>query len=169
MLWAISLPVAAVAMAVTSASQVKNKLEKLFVEKKCMPIMVRLAWHDAGTYSKVNFRFLCLATYPSAGPAWCWLNRQWDKSGGATASIRFRPEIDHGARVVPSLLHVRTTTPMGCVDRRPAVCCAEMNRCCSPNLRSKHAGLKWALEQLEPIKAIIACDLRAMLASCGIC
>ncbi len=34
--------------------QVKSKLEKLFVEKKCMPIMVRLAWHDAGTYSKVR-------------------------------------------------------------------------------------------------------------------
>ena len=83
MLWAISLPVSAVAMAVTSASQVKHKLEKLFVEKKCMPIMVRLAWHDAGTYSKASFRFLCLAPYPSAGPAWCWLNRDSGTSPAA--------------------------------------------------------------------------------------
>lgn len=41
--------------------------------KPCMPIMVRLAWHDAGTF--------CAK----------------DNTGGANASIRFEPEISHGA------------------------------------------------------------------------
>jgi len=53
--------------------QVRNELKQLYLSDKCMPLMVRLAWHDAGTYSK------------------------WDKSGGAQASIRFQPESDHGA------------------------------------------------------------------------
>lgn len=38
-----------------------------------MPIMVRLAWHDAGTYNAK------------------------DKTGGANASMRFSPECEHGA------------------------------------------------------------------------
>lgn len=38
-----------------------------------MPIMVRLAWHDSGTYNKA------------------------DNTGGANASIRFAPEKTHGA------------------------------------------------------------------------
>jgi catalase (peroxidase I) len=38
-----------------------------------MPIMVRLAWHDAGTFNAA------------------------DNTGGANASIRFQPEVGHGA------------------------------------------------------------------------
>ena len=38
-----------------------------------MPVMVRLAWHDAGTY--------CVKT----------------KTGGANGSIRFDREMSHGA------------------------------------------------------------------------
>ncbi|KAK3276223.1 hypothetical protein CYMTET_15690 [Cymbomonas tetramitiformis] len=52
---------------------VKVELEKLYAEKACHPIMLRLAWHDAGTYNK------------------------WDLSGGPHASIRFDPEASHGA------------------------------------------------------------------------
>lgn len=42
------------------------------------PILVRLGWHDSGTYDKN-------VTAP------------WPKPGGATASIRFKPEIGHAA------------------------------------------------------------------------
>mmetsp|Transcript_18563 Transcript_18563/g.24520 ORF Transcript_18563/g.24520 Transcript_18563/m.24520 type:complete len:264 (-) Transcript_18563:171-962(-) len=52
---------------------VTKKLNDLYNETPCMPIMVRLAWHDAGTY--------CAST----------------QTGGPTASIRFTPEKSHGA------------------------------------------------------------------------
>mmetsp|Transcript_11855 Transcript_11855/g.21438 ORF Transcript_11855/g.21438 Transcript_11855/m.21438 type:complete len:300 (-) Transcript_11855:56-955(-) len=62
---------------VMSMSEVETKaraeLTKLFEKTPCMPLMVRLAWHDAGTYDKET------------------------KTGGANASIRFDPEITHGA------------------------------------------------------------------------
>jgi len=53
--------------------QARGLLIELFRSKPCMPIMVRLAWHDAGTFSAK------------------------DNTGGANASIRFSPEISHGA------------------------------------------------------------------------
>lgn len=52
-------------------SAVRADLIKLFEETPCMPIMVRLGWHDAGTYNAK------------------------DKTGGANASIRFEPECNH--------------------------------------------------------------------------
>lgn len=52
---------------------VRADLVRLFGETPCAPIIVRLAWHDAGTYNAK------------------------DKSGGANGSIRFSPECDHGA------------------------------------------------------------------------
>lgn len=57
----------------TLETQVREALNKLYNETPCMPIMVRLAWHDAGTFSAK------------------------DKTGGANASIRFSPEAGHGA------------------------------------------------------------------------
>lgn len=51
----------------------KDKLMKMFDDCPCEPIMVRLAWHDAGTYDKN------------------------EKTPGADASIRFNPEMAHGA------------------------------------------------------------------------
>lgn len=54
-------------------------IDALIKEKACGPIMVRLAWHDSGTYD------LKLADSP------------WPAAGGAIASIRFEPEITHGA------------------------------------------------------------------------
>jgi L-ascorbate peroxidase len=51
----------------------------------CPPIMVRLAWHDSGTYD-MN---IPLSEFP--------------KCGGANGSIRFSPEIDHGANAGLSL------------------------------------------------------------------
>lgn len=67
---------------------IREKLHALYKEKPCNPIMVRLAWHDAGTYCATS------------------------KTGGANGSIRFAPESEHGA----------------------------------------NAGLKWARDELEPIK-----------------
>lgn len=55
----------------------RNELTRFIAEKKCAPIMVRLAWHDSGTYDKDV--------------------SEWPKCGGANGSIRFEPEIKHGA------------------------------------------------------------------------
>lgn len=52
-------------------------VDALLKEKACGPIMVRLAWHDAGQYDKSI--------------------SEWPKCGGANGSIRFAPEINHGA------------------------------------------------------------------------
>lgn len=52
----------------SSESKARELLYKLFKETPCMPIMVRLAWHDSGSYSAV------------------------DGTGGANATIRFVPE-----------------------------------------------------------------------------
>merc|ERR1719223_2524583 len=54
-------------------------IEDIIKEKNCGPVFVRLAWHDSGTYD-------C-----NIGTS------EWPKGGGAIASIRFEPEINHGA------------------------------------------------------------------------
>nr|AQL59244.1 ascorbate peroxidase 3 [Lilium regale] len=51
----------------------RRDLRALIANKNCAPIMVRLAWHDAGTYD-VN-----------------------TKTGGPNGSIRFEEELNHGA------------------------------------------------------------------------
>jgi len=51
----------------------ETDLFALMEKQNCNPIMIRLAWHDAGTFDK-NL-----------------------KRGGANGSIRFEPEIKHGA------------------------------------------------------------------------
>jgi len=53
-------------------------IDGIIAEKNCGPIFVRLAWHDSGTYDK-----------NVTGP--------WPLAGGAIGSIRFDPEITHGA------------------------------------------------------------------------
>lgn len=58
--------------------QARDKVDDLIRSKQCGPILVRLAWHDAGTFD-VN------------------LDQEWPGAGGAIASIRFEPEILHGA------------------------------------------------------------------------
>jgi L-ascorbate peroxidase len=56
----------------------QEMVDKIIYEKACGPIFVRLAWHDSGTHD--------------AG-----VKGAWPASGGAIASIRFAPEINHGA------------------------------------------------------------------------
>lgn len=67
-------------LAVTKAdlAGAQTMIDALIKEKNCGPIFVRLAWHDSGTYD-VNIE----AGFP--------------KAGGAIGSIRFAPEINHGA------------------------------------------------------------------------
>eukprot|EP00977_Amphora_coffeiformis_P009183 scaffold2093_cov161-Amphora_coffeaeformis.AAC.13 len=67
-------------MAPTKEDLIKARtmIQNILLEKNCGPICVRLAWHDSGTFDK-NI----------TGP--------WPKAGGAIGSIRFEPEINHGA------------------------------------------------------------------------
>jgi len=55
----------------------KAALRELIDQTNANPIMVRLAWHDSGTYDSSI--------------------KEFPKAGGATGSIRFDPEIHHGA------------------------------------------------------------------------
>jgi L-ascorbate peroxidase len=57
----------------TLYNRIKNSTFQFFKEKPYMPIFVRLAWHDAGTYDKTT------------------------KTGGPNGSIRFEKELAHGA------------------------------------------------------------------------
>jgi len=54
-------------------AKIKDEITHLIKEKNCAPILVRLSWHDAGTYC-VN-----------------------SKNGGPHATMRFSPEKEHGA------------------------------------------------------------------------
>ncbi|KIZ06814.1 hypothetical protein MNEG_1131 [Monoraphidium neglectum] len=53
-------------------------VEALIRATHANPILIRLAWHDSGTFDEN-------------------IKQAWPKPGGATASIRFNPEIGHGA------------------------------------------------------------------------
>lgn len=53
--------------------QIRDALTAFYKENPCVPFVVRLAWHDAGTYDKET------------------------GTGGPNASIRFAPENGHGA------------------------------------------------------------------------
>ncbi|GAX19407.1 L-ascorbate peroxidase [Fistulifera solaris] len=56
----------------------QEMIDKILLERNCGPVMVRLAWHDAGTYDAS-------------------IKEEWPAAGGAVGSIRFEPEINHGA------------------------------------------------------------------------
>lgn len=53
-------------------------IEGILDEKNCGPVLVRLAWHDSGTFDAS-------------------VTSDWPAAGGAVGSIRFEPEINHGA------------------------------------------------------------------------
>lgn len=57
--------------------QAKKDIRDMIVEKSCNPIMIRLAWHDSGTYDQRI--------------------KSWPQCGGANAGIRLKPEMDMGA------------------------------------------------------------------------
>jgi L-ascorbate peroxidase len=56
----------------------RDMIDGILNEKNCGPVFVRLAWHDSGTFDKN-------------------INGEWPAAGGAIGSIRFSPEINHGA------------------------------------------------------------------------
>jgi L-ascorbate peroxidase len=56
----------------------KKLLTELIQEKSCGPILIRLAWHDSGTFDKAN------------------ADKPWPDAGGATGSIRTDLEITAG-------------------------------------------------------------------------
>mmetsp|Transcript_29789 Transcript_29789/g.70791 ORF Transcript_29789/g.70791 Transcript_29789/m.70791 type:complete len:319 (-) Transcript_29789:131-1087(-) len=55
----------------------REELREFILEELCAPILVRLAWHDSGTYD-----------------ASC---SSWPACGGANGSIRYEAELTHGA------------------------------------------------------------------------
>ena len=57
----------------------QGMIDGILAEKNCGPVFVRLAWHDSGTHD---------CNIPDS---------EWPKAGGAIGSIRFDPEINHGA------------------------------------------------------------------------
>ena len=67
------------AVAADTLTGAQSMIDSILDEKNCGPVMVRLAWHDSGTYD-VNLK-----------------DEPWPKAGGAIGSIRFAPEITHGA------------------------------------------------------------------------
>ncbi|KAM0840813.1 hypothetical protein ACQ4PT_059412 [Festuca glaucescens] len=67
-------------MAASDAAQLKSAREdikEILKTTYCHPILVRLGWHDSGTYDK-NIE-------------------EWPQRGGADGSLRFDPELSHGA------------------------------------------------------------------------
>ncbi|CAN6248675.1 unnamed protein product [Urochloa humidicola] len=68
------------AVAASDAAQLKaarEDIRELLRTTHCHPILVRLGWHDAGTYDK-NIE-------------------EWPQRGGANGSLRFDVELKHGA------------------------------------------------------------------------
>ncbi|CAM9162389.1 unnamed protein product [Discosporangium mesarthrocarpum] len=55
----------------------QSDIRRMLNELNCGPIWIRLAWHDSGTYDESI--------------------KEWPNCGGANGSIRFDPEILHGA------------------------------------------------------------------------
>lgn len=64
-------------MLIDELKALREELRVLIPERQCAPILVRLAWHDSGTYDKSI--------------------TDWPKCGGANGSIRWDVELAHGA------------------------------------------------------------------------
>ncbi|XP_009106408.1 L-ascorbate peroxidase T, chloroplastic [Brassica rapa] len=73
----VSPPTRAAASDAAQLKSAKEDIKVLLRTKFCHPILVRLGWHDAGTYNK-NIE-------------------EWPQRGGANGSLRFEPELKHAA------------------------------------------------------------------------
>lgn len=67
----------AIASDPTELRAAREDVKKILKEKHCHPILIRLGWHDAGTYDK-NVA-------------------EWPLRGGANGSLRYSIELDHAA------------------------------------------------------------------------
>ena len=56
----------------------QKMVDDLLDKTNANPVMVRLAWHDSGTFDAS-------------------IDAPWPKAGGAIGSIMYKPEIEHGA------------------------------------------------------------------------
>ncbi len=93
----------------TVYAAVKKELLELIRAKRCNPLMIRLAWHDSGTYDKVRYQVAQKNHLPDeklrepagARRSDCPLPVQnissFPERGGANGSVRFKPECDHAA------------------------------------------------------------------------
>uniref|UniRef100_A0A0D3FW25 Peroxidase n=1 Tax=Oryza barthii TaxID=65489 RepID=A0A0D3FW25_9ORYZ len=68
---------AAVASGAAELKAAREDIRELLKTTHCHPILVRLGWHDSGTYDK-NIK-------------------EWPQRGGANGSLRFDVELKHGA------------------------------------------------------------------------
>ncbi|KAJ6735833.1 THYLAKOID LUMENAL 29 KDA PROTEIN CHLOROPLASTIC-RELATED [Salix viminalis] len=72
-----SMSTVAAASDATQLKSAREDIKELLKSKFCHPILVRLGWHDAGTYNKSI--------------------EEWPKRGGANGSLRFEIELKHAA------------------------------------------------------------------------
>lgn len=52
----------------------KKELESIIKSSHCNPILVRLAWHDSGTYDKVSYAFDQSSIFHSASDKPCHID-----------------------------------------------------------------------------------------------
>lgn len=74
----VARPTTSLAVSTSDLSGAQEMIDGILDEKNCGPVFVRLAWHDSGTFDKD-------------------VSGEWPAAGGACGSIRFDPEINHGA------------------------------------------------------------------------
>lgn len=80
-----------------------GELRALLKEKKCHPLVIRMAWHDSGTYDQSI--------------------KEFPERGGANGSIRFKAECDHGANAgVINMINLMN----GLKEKYPSVTYADM-------------------------------------------
>ena len=91
-------------MQVKDLQECKEEVLTFCIEKHCNPILVRLTWHDAGTFNKDS-------TQP------------WPRCGGANGSFQFAPGINHGANAGQSIA-LELLQPIK--DKRPEVGWADL-------------------------------------------
>ncbi|CAB9507652.1 ascorbate peroxidase 6, chloroplastic/mitochondrial [Seminavis robusta] len=95
------------ALAAVSKSDLEGAqaaVDELLNEKNCGPIMIRLAWHDSGTFDKD-------------------ITDEWPAAGGAVGSIRCNPELLHGANAG---LDMAVDFMQGIKDKFPDVSYADL-------------------------------------------
>ncbi|TKW39688.1 hypothetical protein SEVIR_1G195800v4 [Setaria viridis] len=109
-------------MAASDAAQLKSAREdirELLKTTYCHPIMVRLGWHDSGTYDK-NIE-------------------EWPQRGGADGSLRFEPELNHGANA--GLINaLKLIQPMK--DKYPGITYADLFQLASATAIEEAGGPK---------------------------